>query len=376
MIASQPVDRLTNKRIFNHRVIGVPFHHSDRAGTLLGNHFYPSRALGLTAPLDIIQLPSCLKTEWEYIHSHYERIGLSHSCNVIWDDSPEVLKAYPEYEISVFFFGEDIHQVVPNQTWFDVATYLNSKNNFCKLAENLGLSIPRTFCFADKSAMSKPDNLPVPCFLKISTSYSGIGIYYCEDLNSLKIALSNFDDDVPFQIQQEIRTNTFINLQYQADAEKLRRLVATQQILNGYAHMGNSFPTIHEPWEAVEPMAIWMYEKGMRGVWAFDVAVLKEDTVKYVLLECNPRYNGSTYPSMIGLKIGVSQWMCEAVQIPAGSLASLDLSGIEFDPQTKTGLILVNWGTVLVGKVSVMFCGPSDRQIETKKELAKRLDAL
>jgi hypothetical protein len=123
-------------------------------------------------------------------------------------------------------------------------------------------------------------------------------------------------------------------------------------------------------------MAIWMYEKGMRGVWAFDVAVLKEDTVKYLLLECNPRYNGSTYPSMIGMKLGISQWMGEAVQIPAGSLASLDLSEIEFDPQTKTGLILVNWGTVLVGKISVMFCGPYDRQIETKKELTKRLDAL
>ncbi len=56
--------------------------------------------------------------------------------------------------------------------------------------------------------------------------------------------------------------------------------------------------------ESVQPLAEWMYEKGMKGVWAFDIAVLEKDPVQYMIIECNPRYNAASYPSIIGRKLG------------------------------------------------------------------------
>ena len=55
------------------------------------------------------------------------------------------------------------------------------------------------------------------------------------------------------------------------------------------------------------------------------------------------------------------------------TLADIDLSGIEFDMKTGTGVILVNWGTVLEGKLLVLFAGSRNRQGALKQELATRL---
>jgi hypothetical protein len=54
-------------------------------------------------------------------------------------------------------------------------------------------------------------------------------------------------------------------------------------------------------------------------------------------------------------------------------LCTIDLSGIEYDSQTGEGVILVNWGTVLVGKLVVLLAGSREVQDALFVELASRL---
>ena len=57
------------------------------ADDVVGNELYSGRALGLTGPADYIQLHPVPRPLWEDITSHYHRIGLNHTENVIWDVS-------------------------------------------------------------------------------------------------------------------------------------------------------------------------------------------------------------------------------------------------------------------------------------------------
>jgi len=82
------------RRIHNHDIMGCT------AEGVVGNHLYPGRALGLTAPGDIIQLHADLESQWTAIHVHYERIGLSHASDVIWDTDPRMLATHPDHSVS------------------------------------------------------------------------------------------------------------------------------------------------------------------------------------------------------------------------------------------------------------------------------------
>ena len=151
-------------------------------------------------------------------------------------------------------------------------------------------------------------------------------------------------------------------------------MAATEQVLDGFAHSGNRYPTVHQPWDMVEPMAEWMVQQGMKEIFAFDVAVAKEDKdTRYLAIECNPRYNGASYPTGIANKLKINSWMSETLTTRHHSLDAIDLNGIEFDAQSGTGVILVNWGCILVGKVSVLLAGSIEKQGELKALLLERL---
>jgi hypothetical protein len=340
-----------------------------------GNCLYSGRSLGLTEKDDIIQLHPQLQQEWEQIVNHYARIGLSHTHNVVWDVSLDSLKSYDNYDLSVFFFGENIHQVRPNSSWFKMMNYINSKNNFERLAEKLDLTVPETYCFCNKSAIFDIEDFPFPCYLKASVSVSGIGIYRCEDPKAFKKALAFFDDNVPLQVQEEVKTDTFLNLQYRVTDQGLQRWAVTEQLLDGFAHKGNRFPSCHAPWGAVDSMAQWLYSHGMQGVFAFDVGVVSdEESIRYMPIECNPRFNGASYPTGVAFKLGVTDWVHEGFKTRYRHLADINLSDLEFDPKTKTGVVLINWSPILAGKLGVLITGSPEKQASLRDALKKRLN--
>lgn len=338
------------------------------------NHLYSGRGLGVTLPEDIIFIHPLLKPEWDDICAHYRRIGLEHTQNVVWDISYQRLAEYPNARACVFYFDESIHAHYPDEAWMKTVDFMNSKNNFIAISEELGVPVPVTKCFDCHTKVTDLDELPYPCYAKAAISVSGIGIYRCENRQELEQALEKFEDGVPVQIQEEILADTFLNMQYQIEDGKLQRYVCSEQVLDGYQHLGNRYPACSEPWEVIEPVAEWMLEQGMQGVFAMDVGVVKgEGGDRYVPIECNPRFNGASYPSAIAEKLGLESWFAKQTNTSHRRLSDIDLNGLEYDPQTRKGVIIFNWGCISEGKIGFLISG-NDAEIEAfDSELAQRL---
>lgn len=348
--AYQPATRY----IYNHDIMNCT------ADGVVGNHLYSGRALGMTEPWDLIQLHPDLEPLWPAINAHYKRIGLSHTEDVIWHVVRDSLGEHIGYHPSVFYFGPQEFRFWGDDRWLDTVEYINSKNNFMALADKLGVDVPETRCYA------KVQNVPIdllpnsiyPCYLKAAVSVSGVGIYRCGTQQELADALARFEPGTPVQIQEEVLSGSFLNLQYQVIGKELIRLEASEQILDGCVHQGNRVPAEHQPWSSVEPMAIWLKEQGIRGVFAFDVAVVETPRgYRYPAIECNPRFNGASYPTMIAQKLGIREWTATTFHTRHRDLRDIDLNGLEFDAKSGEGVIIVNWGTVLEGKLVVLLAG-------------------
>ena len=341
-----------------------------------GNDLYSGRALGLSEPDDYIQLHPLLRPLWKDIASHYQRIGLSHSENIIWDISLNQLSRYEGYRPSVFYFGPAECKAWNDPEWLGAVEFINSKNNFMALAEELAIDVPQTQCFAGVDQSSEMDiiSFNMPCYLKAAISVSGVGIYRCANREELRDAMQKFARGVPVQLQEEIRSEVFLNIQYRVVDDRLVRLAASEQILKGCAHQGNRFPSSYEPWDAIEPMALWLKERGMKDIFAFDLAVVDTpDGIRFPAIECNPRFNGASYPTVIAQKLDIPEWSAITFKTGHRKLADLALGDIEFDMKTGEGLVIINWGTVLKGKLVLLLAGSPDYQDALRDELMHRL---
>ena len=367
-------------KIYNHDI--TLYTHDRHISTRL----YSGRALCLTDPGDKIQIHPELKTEWDEILAHYKQIGLEHTDDVIWDVSihqlAEELTKKPDQEISVYFFGDVVndHDTYRKvfQDWdaqcCQVIEFVNSKNNFISLSEELGIAVPKTLRFDNLAAAKACDEVPVPCYVKPAVSDHGAGIMRCPDADALEKALAQLDSDIPLQIQAEIHASAFLNLQYQATATGVEPLLVSEQILDGCVHGGNRYPASHEPWGPVAPFAEWMEDKGMKGIFAVDVAVVPDgEKTRYVAIECNPRFNGSSYPTLVAKRLGIPAWSSATYTTKLRSLRDLNIQDLAFNPATGQGVILINWGTIQAGKVSVLLAGSEREQTALGQELQSRL---
>lgn len=359
-----------SKHIYNHDIMNCT------AEGVVGNHLYSGRALGITEPWDMIQLHEDLKPLWNDISAHYERIGLKHTKDVVWYLNLKELGAHIGYTPSVFFYGPEENQFWGDMAWMSVVDYINSKNNFMSLAMELGIDVPTTICIPAVKDISPNDidNVVYPSYLKAAVSVSGVGIYRCENRKELLENIKKFDPETPVQIQEEVIAESFLNMQYKVVGGELIRLEASEQILDGYVHQGNRVPASYAPWSKIEPMAEWLVENGMKGIFAFDVAVCKTaGGVRFPAIECNPRFNGASYPTLVAHKLNISEWTARTFSTKHRDLSSIDLSDIEYDKKTGEGAIIVNWGTVSVGKLVILLAGSLDYQEALAIELEARL---
>ena len=112
----------------------------------------------------------------------------------------------------------------------------------------------------------------------------------------------------------------------------------------------------------------------MKGIFAFDVAVVQtEQGLRFPAIECNPRFNGASYPTLIAQKLNIPEWSAITVSTDYRNLADIDLSDIEFDIKTGQGAIIVNWGTILEGKLVILLAGSPTYQQALAVEIATRL---
>lgn len=360
----------TNKYILNHDIMNCT------AEGVTGNHLYSGRALAISEPWDIVQIHPDLKPLYHDICSHYARVGLQHSLDVIWNLEQRHLGAHIGYQPSVFYYGENESKYWGDDAWRRIVAVINSKNNFMRLATWLGMEIPYTRCFDSVREITSQhiEDVVYPSYLKAAVSVAGVGIYRCRDQGELEQALTRFSDNTPVQIQEEIDSNIFLNLQYKVVGNQAVRLAASEQILTGFAHQGNRVPACHEPWHVVDDMAAWLVKNGMKGVFAFDVAVVETSHGQHFpAIECNPRFNGATYPTLIAQKLNIPEWCAINFNTRWHNLANFEIEDLEYDSHTGTGIVIVNWGTVLTGKVSILIAGPSSYRNEISKELERRL---
>lgn len=346
-----------------------------------GVHLYSGRALGLSSPGDKVQMHPDLQADWDAISRHYRQVGLTITEDIIWHTSVEELSRHPDHEICVYFFGDAVNNPSPWDSFFDgidarwhhTVHYINSKNNFIDLAQRLGVPVPTTLCFENPGAIADPTQLPYPCYLKPSVSDHGFGIARCETVAELTAALPQLDPQIPVQVQAEVQAKAFLNLQYRVVAGTAQPMLASEQILLGCVHQGNRYPSAYEPWEMMAPMAQWLAEAGMRGIFAFDVAVIETAAgPEYVAIECNPRFNGSSYPTCVAERLGIRQWRSATCSLSPRAIADLNMEGLEFNPDTGKGIILVNWGTIHAGKLSILLAGTPTEQEEVLAKFQQR----
>lgn len=357
-------------RIFNHDIMGCT------ADGVDGNHLYCGRALGMTLPGDIIQLHPDLKPQWSFINAHYDRIGMSVTDHVIWNLEQRTLAEHRDRDFSVFHFGAAEQAACPERVRYEVVKYINSKNNFIVSANELGVPVPATRCYGDVSEIDEAEicELDFPCYLKAAVYLSGVDIHRCEDQHELRAAVKCFGPKVPVQVQAEIPTDCFLSLQYEVTDKGLTRLAAAEHVLGGSLYEGHLYPARVDAWDCVEPMARWLYEQGILGVFAFDVAVVHAlGGTDYLAIECNPRFNGASYPTAVAERLGIRHWLARVFQTEYRSLADINLNGLEYDRAFGQGIVLINWGTILVGELAILIAGPPEVQEYLSQELYLRL---
>ncbi len=332
---------------------------------------YHCRSLGMTNPGDVIQLHPDLRKYWDHITSHYDRIGLSYTKNVIWNDDFEVIKNFPDLELSPYFFGSKANHVRPDEKWFKIAKNMNSKNYFIRTCRKLSVDIPNTFIFNGKKELTDFNTFNTfdfPVYFKISTSSSGRGVIKCHDIGELEEAVSVIKSDISFQIQEEINAKAFINVQYVIEGGRCKRVIISEQLLEGFRHLGNRFPTPYDDaWKMTDQIARKIKEEGMKGYFAFDLAVTNNG--KYIAIECNPRVNGATYPTIIASKLGIKSWTAKNFKTDIRNYMDLHLEDIEYDPTIESGIVIINWGCIEFGKLGILLAGTLDEQNEMEKKL-------
>ena len=123
-VAIKQLHQQSHKHIVNHDIMNCT------AEGVVGNYLYSGRALGISEPWDIIQMHPNLNPLWQDICDHYQRVGLRHSKNVIWNLDLKELGSHIGYQPTVFYYGPAECQYWGDYEWMNTVEYINSKNNF------------------------------------------------------------------------------------------------------------------------------------------------------------------------------------------------------------------------------------------------------
>ncbi len=321
--------------------------------------YYGARVLACTAPGDIIQLDPALREEYPVILRHYETVGIACARQVIWSIEPERARGYAHLPLSTYMFNRQLSDIWPDTTRLRAVEAYNNKNTFLKLCLQLGLPVPKTHFYDQQAAPAWTGAFPV--FVKKTVSTSGMGVYRCQTPGGLKRRVASMNE--PYQLQQEVVAEAFLNVQYEADVGGIvRHIATTEQLLDGFAHIGNSYPSSHDPREVTDRAARAVAKAGVKGIFAIDVAVTSDGD--YLIIECNPRWNGASYPTIVAARLGAKEWQCRTVKVAARSLHDIALGDIEYTPARGKGIIIISWGTVKRGKLSVLAVGDPEEQAE------------
>lgn len=352
--------------VFNHDV-GRSY---DDLSAVSGVELYNGRVLGATQPGDIVHLSPAMKEDYGTVMEHYKSVGLECATDVVWDMEPQPT---PEgYKTSSFLFESSANQANPDEARLKAVQNFNSKNWLADMAKEEGYDIPQTDTY--KKGETPEQTFDGPWFVKGDVAASGTQVVKCESWDAVVSAAENLGEN--YQVQQGVGDDAvFLSVQYKATKENGVEFIATsEQVLNGFAHAGNRFPSEFDPRPLTDSVAERAGEEGLVGVFAFDVAATDDG---YKLIECNPRPTGATYPTAVAERLEADEWL--NINVPTNknleeSLRLLNEAELIYDPSTKTGAVVVNWATAGEGKLGILFAGPESTQHEQYKTARRLLE--
>jgi len=357
-----------------------------------GAMYYQARAGILSRENDVVVLNPELKGQANAMVSHYRRIGLDPSTSFVYAESltDAILQVGMEgYVLSSSIFGKQANFVIPDERRFTITQTMNNKNQSYRVYRELGIKTPVAICFKNKADFKLKGMtalpFPVTFYKNGGASFgSAVGVRRCDSWEQILKAISEFPEKQPFQLQ-EGRLNDDGSLGvsmcsiYNTDehGRPFRLLTSEQWLVNGIVHSGNIFPSVYESeelWRVTDRLFEYIVSQGYIGHCGFNlIGTMTNNVIEWSLIETNPRWQGSSYPTMISLMTGVQSWSAKVYKTSFRNLQDLTLGDIEFNPKTKQGVIIFSPGVILVGKLGLMICGDADYRKFVEARLKKIL---
>ena len=185
-----------------------------------------------------------------------------------------------------------------------------SRNRTTDLCRQLGIDTPETVFITHENASRAARNLGYPCFLKLSGSVAGLGVFEVSSEADLEARLGMAPREMEMQLQAKI----------EGDFADITGFALNGRVLEsfafrvGYAHSRSGTPCYSERLKDDRLIQILSKIAGeLRWTGAIDLDLLQRKDGGFVLLEINPRFSGTT---VFALKVGIdlpayyiSTWM-------------------------------------------------------------------
>jgi len=332
-----------------------------------GVAYWGARVLASTKAGDVVQLHPDIKTTGlgtVWIQEHYQRIGLQVASKFVYNESLDVMDEYPDAHLSVLLQGKLVSQVRPNSTNSILVEKMNDRNQFIRMCQDCDIPVPDTYCVDSvRSALClRPSRYPV--YVKGAVPAPIKHVIRCDSEEEYCTAVEKIAG--PLQVQEALPKNTiYYNVQYQTTSTeqglRLSRRGLVERRAESLVHPGNFFPTkVNQDriWLYSDSLANHLFNQGMVGVWAFDVAVVGE---KVYFMECKLRWNSATYCSIPAQRLGITEWeSVSALTLHTDfSFMQKNFGQVEYNKTTKRGIVVISWATILSNRLSLLVAGNS-----------------
>lgn len=312
----------------------------------------------LTHPGDMITMHVSLRAHLPYVGEHYARIGLPVTQQVIWNTDAPV--ETPPGMVSSTLCTDD-----PQSTR---GIGIGDKNTFIRLCEALGVRTPTTHSSDDLRYLYPS----FPVMYKRADGARGIGIVRCTTPEDVYEAIR--EHGTYYQLQETLPAAAWLTVQCVAAGGTAQHLATTEEILEGYTHVGDTFPTPYDAWSVVAPLATHLARCGVRDVLEFNVAVVPEAGTHVLLpVSCRRGMSSTTYPTLLCKEFGASAWSARTLYTRRRTFDGLDLTDVEYDHTRRCGIVLINWGIIGIGRLDVACYGTPEEQHNLYQLLEERL---
>lgn len=317
----------------------------------------------------------------QWLLEHHRKAGLVHGRHVIGDNHRLLDELPDNYGVMTYLYDDWALNFRPNAQRYVITEQMRSKIKFTGFCQQLGITTPNSWGFISKKSCHDFAQFSYPCWFKPDLGFTGRGVTKVSSEVEMRSIMESVPGKMPFQIQAHLeQAVAFPNVTYFCHAGKAHRVMVTGQILagkSGQDHIGNYFADNDEfdgVWAITDDVANAMAVNGMEFIIGLDVAkcVASDGSIYYVMIECNPRPNGSSFPTKLVKRLLGSQtaspWLAVTVPTSCRSFSDLQLDDLIFNG--REGLIVHEASRLNSGKLGITFLAPTFAEVNVLRQMA------